>query len=303
MYKTGMIDIEAVLAVARLGGFRPAATELGISTSSLSSAVAGLEKRLAVRLFNRTTRSVSLTDAGKAFVERVAPSMSNIALAMDEAKSLNGRPAGTLRLNSSIGAARMVLEALLLIYLRRYPDITVNLTTQDRNIDIVAGGFDAGLRLVHAVPLDMIRVPLGSNISMAVVGSPAYFADRPAPSVPLDLLRHECVRARLPSGAAYAWEFARHGETIEIDVPGRLILDAPALMLDAARDGWGLAYVADWYVEEDIRSGRLIRVLKEWTPPFPGLALYYPPGRHVPAALRVLIELIRELTAAPSQVV
>jgi DNA-binding transcriptional LysR family regulator len=300
MYKTGLLEIEAVLAVARLRGFRPAAAELGISTTALSSAVAGLEARLKVRLFHRTTRSVSLTDAGALFVERVRPAMSEISRAMDEVNSQGGRPAGTLRINSSLGAARMVLESLVLAYLRRYPEMTVNLVTEARNIDIVAGGFDAGLRLGEAVPLGMVRVPLGGQISMAVVASPAYLANSQLPVAPADLLSHECLRTRLPNGAPYAWEFVHHGESIQLDVPGRLVLDAPALMLDAVRSGWGVAYLAEWYVADDIRSGRLVRALQDWTPPFPGLALYYPAGRHVPASLRAFIELVRELAPSSS---
>jgi DNA-binding transcriptional LysR family regulator len=295
MHKSGLVELEAVLAVARCKGFRPAATELDMSTSALSSAVAGLEARLGVRLFHRTTRSVSLTEAGEQFVARVVPAMAEIRGAMDAATSQRRRPAGTLRINTALGAIRMVFAPLVLEYLRRYPEMTVDIVTEGRMIDIVAEGFDAGLRPSELVPRDMVRVPIGRDMRMAVVATPEYFAQHPKPKSPADLAAHQCIRARLPSGALYRWEFARRGEALHVDVPGKLILDAPMLMLDAVRAGMGLAHLAEWYVTEDIGAGRLVRVLQEWTPPFPGLALYYPAGRHVPAGLRVFIDLIREL--------
>ena len=295
MHKSGLIELEAVLAVARRGGFRPAAIELGMSTSALSSAVAGLEARMGVRLFHRTTRSVSLTEAGEQFVARVGPAMSEIRGATEAATSQRQRPAGTLRINAALGAARMVFAPLVVEYLRRYPDMTVDIVTEGRMIDIVAEGYDAGLRPSELVPRDMIRVAIGHDMRMAVVGTPDYFARHPKPKSPSDLARHQCIRARLPNGAPYRWEFARRGETLHVDVPGHLVLDAPLLMLDAVRSGVGLAHLAEWYVAEDIAAGRLVRVLQEWTPPFPGLALYYPAGRHMPAGLRVFIDLIREL--------
>jgi len=295
MHKSGLVELEAVLAVARHRGFRPAAVELGMSTSALSSAVAGLEARLGVRLFHRTTRSVSLTEAGEQFAARIGPAMSEIRSATEAATSRQQRPAGTLRINAALGAARMVFAPLVVEYLRRYPEMTIDIVTEGRLIDIVAEGYDAGLRPSELVPRDMIRVPIGSDMRMAVVATPDYFARRPEPESPSDLARHQCIRARLPNGAPYRWEFARRGETLHVDVPGNLVLDAPLLMLDAVRAGVGLAHLAEWYVAEDLATGRLVRVLQEWTPPFPGLALYYPAGRHMPAGLRVFIDLIREL--------
>jgi DNA-binding transcriptional LysR family regulator len=259
--------------------------------------VAGLEARLGVRLFHRTTRSVSLTEAGEQFVARVAPALSEIRGATEAATSQQQRPAGTLRINAALGAIRMVFAPLVLEYLRRYPDMTVDIVTEGRMIDIVAEGYDAGLRPSELVPRDMVRVPIGRDMRMAVVATPEYFAQHPKPKSPADLAQHQCIRARLPNGAPYRWEFARRGGTLHVDVPGNLILDAPLLMLDAVRAGMGLAQLAEWYVAEDMGAGRLVRVLQEWTPPFPGLALYYPAGRHVPAGLRVFIDLIRELDA------
>jgi DNA-binding transcriptional LysR family regulator len=166
---------------------------------------------------------------------------------------------------------------------------------RDRLVFAAVLGFDAGLRPSELVPRDMVRVPIGRDMRMAVVGTPEYFAQHPKPKSPADLAVHPCIRSRLPNGASYRWEFAKRGETLNVDVPGRLVADAPAVMLDAARAGLGLAHVAEWYVVEDIEAGRLVRVLHGWTPAFPGLALYYPAGRHVPAALRAFIDLIREI--------
>jgi DNA-binding transcriptional LysR family regulator len=290
MHKTGLVELEAVLAVSRRQGFRPAAAELGMSTSALSNAVAGLEARLGVRLFHRTTRSVSLTEAGEQFIARVAPAIAEIRGAMETATSQRQRPAGTLRINTALGAIRMVFAPLVLEYLRRYPDMTVDIVTEGRMIDIVAEGFDAGLRPSELVPRDMVRVPIGRDMCMAVVATREYFARNGRPKSPADLASHQCIRARLPNGAPYRWEFARRAETVHVDVPGSLILDAPLLMLDAARAGAGMAHLAEWYVAEDIEAGHLVRVLQEWTPAFPGLALYYPAGRHVPAGLRAFID-------------
>ena len=297
MHKSGLIELEAVLAVARRQGFRPAAAELGMSTTALSNAVAGLEARLGVRLFHRTTRSVSLTEAGEQFVSRVAPAMADIRGAMQAANSQRQKPAGTLRINAALGAIRMIAP-IALEFLRRYPDMILDIVTEGRLVDIVAEGFDAGLRPSELVPRDMIRVPIGRSMRMAVVATPEYFARHPAPKSPADLAAHQCIRARLPNGAPYRWEFARRGETVNVDVPGNLIVDAPMLMLDAVRSSFGLAHLAEWYVAEDIEAGRLVRVLQEWTPPFPGLALYYPAGRHVPVGLRAFIDLIREIEAS-----
>jgi DNA-binding transcriptional LysR family regulator len=178
-------------------------------------------------------------------------------------------------------------------YLRRYPDMTVDIVTEGRLVDIVVDGFDAGVRLAELVPRDMISVPLGPDQRFAVVGSPAYFEHYPKPRTPADISRHRCIRSRLPSGGIYRWEFERHGEALAIDGEGPLILDEPNLMLAAARAGFGLAYLSEWNVAADLAAGSLVRVLEEWTPPFPGLSLYYPGRQHVPAGLRAMIDLIR----------
>jgi DNA-binding transcriptional LysR family regulator len=293
MKTSGMGVLEAVLAVARHRNFRAAATELGVSTSALSHAVAGLESRIGVRLFNRTTRSVSLSEAGAQFVHSVAPALSTIRVAIEQAGRLRDTVSGVLRINTSAGAARQVMP-LLIEFLQRYPEIRLDIVTEGRLIDIVADGFDAGIRLAETVPQDMIAVPFGDTQRFAVVGSPAYFARHKPPRTPGDLHAHQCMRVRMPSGAIYHWEFERHGEAVRIDAKGSLLVDEPGLMQQAARAGFGLAYLSEWSVTTDLQAGTLVRVLEEWTPPLDGLCLYYPGRRHVPAGLRALIDLIRE---------
>jgi DNA-binding transcriptional LysR family regulator len=272
MKTSGLGELEAILAVARHRSFRAAATELGVSTSALSHSVAALEARIGVRLFNRTTRSVSLSEAGAQFVDSVAPALSTIRVAIEQAGSFRDTLSGTLRINASVGAARQAMP-LFIAFLARYPDMRLDLVTEGRLIDIVVEGFDAGIRLAETVPQDMIAVPFGAKQRFAVVGSPVYFAQHKAPRVPADLLAHRCIRTRMP---------------------GALTLDEPGLMLEAARAGLGVTYLTEWNVAADLQAGTLVRVLEDWTPPLDGLCLYYPGRRHVPAGLRALIDMIRE---------
>lgn len=293
MKTSGLGELEAVLAVARHRNFRAAAGELGVSTSALSHSVAALESRIGVRLFNRTTRSVSLSEAGTQFVDSVAPALSTIRDALDTAGSFRDTVSGVLRINTSAGAAKQVM-ALFIDYIRRYPEMKLDIVTEGKLIDIVADGFDAGIRLADTVPQDMIAVPFGDTQRFAVVGSPDYFTRHKPPRTPADLLAHQCIRMRMPSGSIYQWEFERHGEALRIDAKGALTLDEPGLMLQAARAGLGLAYMSEWNVAADLQDGTLVRVLEGWTPPLDGLCLYYPGRRHMPAGLRALIDLIRE---------
>ena len=293
MKTSGLSELEAVLAVARHRSFRAAASELSVSTSALSHAVAALEARIGVRLFNRTTRSVSLSEAGTQFVNSVAPALSTIQAALEQASSLRDTPSGTLRINTSLGAAHQVMPVFI-AFLDRYPEMKLDLVTEGRLIDIVVERFDAGIRLMETVPQDMIAVPFGDRQRFTVVGSPVYFARHKPPRTPADLAAHQCIRSRMPSGSIYQWEFERHGETFRIDGDGALTLNDASLMLAAARAGLGLTYLAEWHVSADLEAGTLVQVLEDWTPALDGLCLYYPGRRHVPAGLRALIEMIRE---------
>jgi DNA-binding transcriptional LysR family regulator len=297
MFRGRIVELEAVVAVAKRRSFRAAASELGLSATALSQAVAELEGRLGARLFNRTTRSVSPTAAGEQFVAEVEPALATIRNSIEAVNQHRASPVGVLRLNVSAGGARQILAPIIFEYVRRYPEMSVDIVTEDRLVDIVKDGFDAGIRLAEHLPGDMIAVPLGPEQRLIVVGSPKYFKVREQPQNPSDLETHECVRRRLASGAIYRWEFERRGKKVEIDVPGRISLDDTGLMQEVALAGLGLAYLSAWQVASDVKAGRLIQVLDDWTPSFPGLCLYYPGRRHVPAGLRALIELIRESKA------
>lgn len=294
MTRSVLADLDAVLSVARKASFTAAALELGMSTTALSNAVAKLEQRLGVRLFNRTTRSVSLTDAGKAFVERVGPAMTDIHDAMHAAQSLQETPTGTLRINAFASAAREVMAPLILTFLRRYPQVHVDLVTEGRLVDIVAAGFDMGLRPADLVPSDMVLLSLGLHRSNAVVASPEFLRVHGKPLVPTDLYRFRCIRARLPNHALFRWRFEKGTEAVQIDVQGAITLDEQSLVRIAAQNGIGLGYIMEADVREDLAAGRLVRVLEDWTPPLPPLALYYPGRKNPPAAFRAFIQVARE---------
>ncbi|HEX3422407.1 MAG TPA: LysR family transcriptional regulator [Sphingomicrobium sp.] len=292
--RPSQLELEAVVAVARYGGFRAAARELEMSSSALSHAVAALEARLGVRLFNRTTRSVALSAEGEQFVTEIGPALAAIRTAMERIDEHRAEPGGVLRLNLTHGAARMILSPLIFEYMRRYPQVSVDMVTEAAMVDIVGQGFDAGLRLEEFVPPDMIAVPITGPIRSIVVGSPAYFEERTRPKTPVDLAKHRCIRRRMGSGAIYRWEFEKRGEIITVDVPGQLTLDEEELMLQAALAGEGLAYLSDISTTNTIEAGLLLPVLEDWSPAYPGLCLYYPSRRNMSARLRALIDLIRQ---------
>lgn len=294
MSKHGLIEFDAVLAIARRASFRAAALELGLSTTALSNAVGKLEGQLGVRLFNRTTRSVSLTDAGRNFVEQVGPAVSTLHEAMGAARSQQETPSGTLRINAFASGAREILGPLLLKFLRRYPKVHIDLVTEGRIVDIVAEGFDLGLRTANLVPTDMIAIPVGPPRSFAVVASPAYFKANDKPRTPPDLLHHSCLRIRLPNGALHRWHFEKNGQPVLIDVSGPITLDEASLSRIAVLDHVGIGYFMEADVRDDIQAGRLVRVLEDWTPPLAPLCLYYPSRRNASAAFRALIEMARQ---------
>jgi DNA-binding transcriptional LysR family regulator len=300
MSRASFAELEAVATVARTGGFRAAARELGVSSSSLSHAIATLEDRLNVRLFNRTTRSVALTVAGEALVAEVAPALAAIDGALENAREGDGEISGVLRINTSRGAATILLQPLFLAYLSRHPRVELEIATEEALIDVLGQGFDAGIRLAESVPADMIAIPILPTIRSVVVGAPAYFAGRKRPAAPADLLQHQCIRARMGTGKLYRWEFEKRGQAVLIDAPGALTLDESGLMLEAALAGAGLAYIGEASAAEHIAAGRLQVVLADWTQPYPGLSLYFAGRRHIPARLRALIALIRERAHKPA---
>lgn len=295
MSKPSLHDLEAVAAVARKSSFRAAALELGTSTTALSNAVGKLEAHLGVRLFNRTTRSVSLSEAGRLFVENVGPALQDIHAAMDAARSKQAIPSGTLRINSYATAAREILSPLLLESLKRYPEIHIDLVTEGRLVDIVAEGFDLGVRRADLVPSDMIAIPLGRPQRNVVVGSPDYFDRHGMPSLPTDLPNHRCIRVRLPNGALFRWRFEKDGEPLLIDVDGPITLDEASLARGTVLEGVALGYLMERDVREDIAAGRLVRVLSDWMPPANELCIYYPGRRNPSAAHRAFVDLAREL--------
>ncbi|MGC1304164.1 MAG: LysR family transcriptional regulator [Caulobacteraceae bacterium] len=291
-----MMELEAVLAVARTGGFRAAARELDVSSSALSHAIASLEERLGVRLFNRTTRSVSLSAAGEQFVAEVAPALGAIRSAIDHAGEHADEPTGALRLNMSTTTARVLLKPLILEYQRRYPRVDLEIVTDDALSDVIGQGCDAGIRPTETVQPDMIAVPIAAPSPFRVVGAPAYFEGRPRPTHPGQLGEHRCIRARLASGRIWRWELKRGVEAFLIEPPGSLILDENGLVREAAVAGAGLAYLLDEAaVREDLAAGRLISVLSDWTTTCPGLSLYYAGRRNLPSRLRAFIDLTREV--------
>jgi len=298
MLTPGFSELNAAAAIAARKSFRAAANDLGISPSALSHAVASLESRLGVRLFNRTTRSVSLTPAGEQFLTRVKPAMNEIADAMHEVNEQRSTPAGLIRINTSEGAGEQILAPIVTEFLRRYGDVQLEIVTDAGLVDIVADGFDAGVRLAEMVPRDMISIQIGKTQRHVVVGAPSYFTTRTQPRSPSDLKEHVCVRYRLPGGSIYRWEFEKRGQILNVDITGPLTLDSDRLVLRAALEGTGLAYVNEWSARKALAEGRLVQVLSDWTPPYPGLCLYYPSHRHLAAAMRAFTDVIRELAAS-----
>ncbi len=292
--KSSLTELDAVLVVARCGKFRTAALELGVSTTALSNAVGKLERTLGVRLFNRTTRSVSLTEAGQQFVAQVAPAMRDIHEAMDVVRSRQATPSGTLRINAFPTAAREIFSSLVLPFVREHPQVHIDVVTEGRMVDVVAGGFDFGVRSADRVPVDMIALPLGKARRNVVVASPTYLETRGVPVTPHDLMNHSCLRVRLPNGAIYRWPFEKDGQSLHIDVEGALTLDEASLARTAVLASVGLTLAMESDVREDIEAGRLVPVLEDWTPTLSPLSLYYPSRRNPTAAFKAFIDFARQ---------
>ncbi|TIN12012.1 LysR family transcriptional regulator [Mesorhizobium sp.] len=293
MNRTHLSQLAVLATVAQCGSFRGAAKDLGIAPSAVSHAVSSLEARLGVRLLARSTRSVAPTEEGAQLLERLRPALSEIDLALESAVEARDRPAGNLRLTVPRTAAHLALTPRLGAFASAYPDIVLEIVIEDRFTDVVEGGFDAGVRLGESLQRDMIAVRIGPNLRGAVVGAPSYFATMPRPCHPHDLVGHRCIRFRFSSGILYRWEFEKDGEEIELAVQGPLILDEDHLIANAAADGAGLAFLFEDYVREALATGRLIRVLEDWCPPFDGFFAYYPSRRQMRPALRAFVDFFK----------
>lgn len=295
MPKPTLIDMSAFLAICAHRSFRKAADELGVSPSTLSHAMRSLEQQLDVRLLNRSTRSVSPTEAGQRFADRLRPALLAVDHALEDVGDFGKRPSGTLRVSAGASAARVLLARIVPEFRRAYPDITLDLVAEGALVDIVDQGFDAGIRLHEAVPQDMIAVPLGGEMRFLAVASPGYLEERAVPRSPDDLAHHQCIRFRLRSGRIFRWEFEKRGEEVAIDAPGNLILDSHGLMIEAAVASMGIAYVPESVARRHLDNGSVVTVLEDWCPYLPGLQLYYPGHRHVPPALRAFVDTIRSV--------
>lgn len=291
---TPLTDLQAFATVARLRSFRRAATDMGVSPSALSHSLRGLEARLGVRLLNRTTRSVAPTPAGEALLARLAPALLEIEAALEAVNAHRDSPVGNLRINAPRSAARWVLAPLVARFLERHPGMKVELTCDDALVDIVTAGFDAGVRFGETLQQDMVAVPLGPPQRFVVVASPAYLAVNSPPQSPRDLRDHRCICIRFPSGAAYRWEFACGQERLDVAVDGPLTVGDMALMIEAAEQSLGLAYVYAQEAEAGLAAGRLVTVLDDWCPHIPGFYLYYPSRKLMPVGLKAFVALLQE---------
>jgi DNA-binding transcriptional LysR family regulator len=264
---------------------------LEVSPSALSQAIRQLEARLGVRLLNRTTRSVSLTEAGEAYLALIGPALGDVLEAGEHLHALQGRPSGVLRINAARIAIAMVLQPLLAGFLAANPDVQIELTDDEGYVDIVERGFDAGVRLGESVQKDMVAVPLGEPVSVAIVGSPSYFKRHSAPRHPSELVRHNCIRFRFSaSGAVHKWELEVDGRLVEYELGGNLTISDSMFSVDAALEGIGLAYTFEKLARPHLRAKRLRRVLSSYSPTFPGFYLYYPSRRQQSSKMKALVE-------------
>ncbi|HYE45974.1 MAG TPA: LysR substrate-binding domain-containing protein [Caulobacter sp.] len=294
MIQPDLADLDAFTAVARARGFRAAAVGRRVSASTLSQAVRRLEDQLGVRLLNRTTRSVSLTEAGARLLERLEPALGGVASALEAVNAFRDTPLGTLRLNVSGVVARLILPPLLAPFLTANPGVTAEVVVEDSFIDIFAAGFDAGVRFDEALDQDMIAVPIGPPMRFALLASPGYLAQRGTPAHPSDLAAHLAVRHRFPSGSMTPWEFERDGEIVRLEPPrAPLVTNSIDALVCAAVDGVGLMFTFPGFAEAQLADGRLVEVMADWSQSFPGPSLYYPSRRLAPGPLRAFVDFVR----------
>jgi DNA-binding transcriptional LysR family regulator len=293
MHATELAELSTFLAVARHLSFRRAAVERGVAASAISHTIRSLEARVGVRLLHRTTRSVSLTDAGERFLEELQPAFGQIERALDSLNAFRGTPFGTVRINVPNSIAPFILHDVMGPLLRRNPGLKLDIVATDRLVDIVEEGFDAGIRFGDRLTQDMIAVRIKPALRFAIVASPDYFQGREIPLLPADLHQHACIRYRYPSGAIYNWELEKDGQAIDVEVDGAITIDDQDLMVEAALQGCGLAYVWENRILRHVAEGQLVRCLADWLPSDDGLRLYYPSRRYLSAGLRTLIDLMK----------
>ncbi|QEE24405.1 LysR family transcriptional regulator [Rhodanobacter glycinis] len=294
-YRPSFAELNAFSAIAAHRSFRKAADELGLAPSTLSHMMRALEAGMGLRLLHRTTRSVSATEAGAQLLERLQPVLRDLDLALDEVNGFRAEPRGSLRINTNEAGARLLLQNVVPMFMARCPEVEVDLVTEGRLVDIVAEGFDAGVRLGEAVPHDMIAVRISGPTRFVSVASPAYLQQHKHPKTPEDLKQHRCIRIRMASGKRYRWEFEKRSHAISVDVPGSLTLDHHELMAETAARDLGVAYLPEHVAAPWIARGDLCVVLADWCPVIPGLFLYYPGHRHVPPTLRAFVAVVKEV--------
>ena len=283
-------ELAVFIAVAEERSFKRAATRLMLTPSTLSHSLRSLEDRLGVRLLNRTTRTVSLTEAGGALLEEVAPAFRAVAIALERVNAFRGTPRGTVRINVPRLAATLLIQPRIAAFCDAYPDVRLEVVVSDDLEDIVMRGFDAGIRVGENVDRDMAAIPLGGDLRGAVVGSPGYFRRHPKPKTPRDLERHRCINRRhAGSGVLHRWEFAKGSQRLSVLEAGPLVLNSDEMMIQAAREGLGLAFVSDSDVVDDLSEKRLVRVLDDWCPSLGRFFLYHPRNRNMSASLEALI--------------
>lgn len=288
----------AFVRIAETQSFTAAAAQLGVTPAALSQTITRMEKRLGAQLLHRTTRSVSVTEAGQRYLERCRPALDELSAAAREVVETSDTPSGTLRLSVPRIAWSLYLQPILPAFLAAHPQVTVEISLDDRLVDIVREGFDAGMRLGESIQRDMVGVPLTDAIECMVVASPAYLARHGAPATIDDLARHNCITFRFPtSGRIYKWELERDGRIIEVEVAGNLVVNDGEAMFDAAADGIGLAHVIREAAQPWLERGALVPVLEQYSSRFPGFYLYYPSRKHLPAKMRVFVEFLRERRA------
>ncbi len=293
MRRPGTSDIAAFLAIIEHGSFRRAAIALNLSPSALSHALRGLEERVGVRLLNRTTRSIALTEAGERLLREVGPAMQTIEQAMTGLKESGDELAGRIRISAPEVGVKLLLRSAVTHFAEHHPRVEIEIVTDNAFVDIVAAGFDAGVRLHEAVPQDMIAVPIGPDAGLIAVATKEYLAVRPAPRTPSDLQAHRCIRFRMASGAMYRWEFGNQGHSFAIDPPGTITLNNMNNVVEAALEGVGVGFVWSYMVDGHIAAGRLEQVLADWSPTYAGPCFYYPSRKNLPRPLTEFITRLR----------